>query len=223
MTAPSAPADSSSAPAADPAGGDALMRAFLQGAGIADVSVNWEVTPAFMELLGNLLAASVDGTFDLLSARARLKRDLDNETTMVVVRNNNPLKFLDESKIVLTQMLRKKMPGFMGPVEALADAFDDLKSHHDCMAAGTQGVIGDVLRRIDPQALEAAAPAPGLLDRLVPARRDAALWRQYRAAHARLREQAGEDKTALGSAFASAFTNAYERRLEQLRDEADHG
>lgn len=199
------------------------MKAFLQGAGIADVSVNWEVTPPFMELLGNLLAASVDGAFDLLAERARLKRDLNAETTMVVVRNNNPLKFLDESKIVLTQMLRKKMPGFMGPVEALTDAFDDLKSHHDCMAAGTQGVIENALRRLDPEAISAAAPAPGLLDRLVPARRDAAMWRHYRAAHARLEYKARQENAAMGSAFAGAFNSAYDKRLEQLRDEADHG
>ena len=106
---------------------EALMAAFQRGAG---VQPNWQLTPEFMEMLGKLVGTSISGAHGLLLNRAELKRNIHADATVVVVRNNNPLKFLPDSVAAKTQMLRKKMPGFMGPVEALEDAFADLSAHH---------------------------------------------------------------------------------------------
>ncbi|MDP9108810.1 MAG: FHA domain-containing protein, partial [Pseudomonadota bacterium] len=78
-----------------------LLQAFLQGAGIPEMSVGAGLTPEFMETVGKLLAATVDGTYALVGSRAMTKREVNADVTMVVVRNNNPLKFLPDSHAVL--------------------------------------------------------------------------------------------------------------------------
>jgi FHA domain-containing protein len=195
---------------------DGLMAAFLKGAGLPAASLNQPLTPEFMELLGGLLARSIGGTFDLLGARAHLKRDIHADATRVVVRNNNPLKFLPDSQTVLAQMLRKKMPGFMGPLEALDDAYADLKAHQDCVLAGMQGAVGETLRRLDPEAV----PAPRGLGAALPWSGKAQQFERYSAAHAQLSHEVADDFHAV---LGTAFLQAYERHLERLLDEAYDG
>jgi FHA domain-containing protein len=209
-------------PAAAPQGvdGDALMQAFLQGAGLPNVTINWQMTPEFMEMVGKLLATSVAGTFELLGARSHLKSEVHADKTVVVVRNNNPLKFLSDSPTVLTQMLRKKMPGFMGPVEALEDAFADLRAHQEGVMAGTRGAVGEALRRLDPQAIEAHHPKAGPLDALVPSRRKAAMWDNYCEKHEQLARGAGKD---FQGTFGKAFAKAYDKHIEHMQDEDQDG
>ncbi|MCE3263232.1 MAG: hypothetical protein K0R43_2311 [Pseudoduganella sp.] len=188
---------------------DQLMAAFQRGAG---VQPNWQLTPEFMELLGKLVATAIGGAHSLLAARAELKRDIHADATVVVVRNNNPLKFLPDSQSALTQMLRKKMPGFMGPVEALEDAFADLSAHQQCAMAGMEGAVAEALARIAPEAIEARQRS-GLLASAVPALRKAALWDRYCASHAALVEASAAD---FHGALGDAFLGAYERRLDEL-------
>lgn len=188
---------------------ESLMAAFQRGAG---VQPNWQLTPEFMELLGKLVATSISGAHSLLEARAELKRDIHADATVVVVRNNNPLKFLPDSQAALTQMLRKKMPGFMGPVEALEDAFADLSAHQQCAMAGMEGAVAEALARISPQAIEARA-SRSLLGAALPVLRKAALWDRYCGKHAALVEATASD---FHGALGDAFLGAYERRLDEM-------
>jgi FHA domain-containing protein len=198
------------------ADGDALMKAFLQGAGIPNVTINWQMTPEFMETIGKLLATSIEGTFELLGARAHLKREVNADMTMVVVRSNNPLKFLSDSPTVLTQMLRKKMPGFMAPVEAMEDAYVDLKAHQDGVMAGMHGAVDEALHRLDPRAIETQQKA-GPLDTMMPSRRKAEMWDRYCDLHAQISRSARKD---FQGTFGTAFVKAYEKHVERMLDEA---
>jgi type VI secretion system FHA domain protein len=188
---------------------ETLMAAFQRGAG---VQPNWQLTPEFMEMLGKLVATSIGGAHSLLENRAELKRDIHADATVVVVRNNNPLKFLPDSQAAKTQMLRKKMPGFMGPVEALEDAFADLSAHQKCVMAGMEGAVAEALARIAPDKLEAREPR-GALGAMLPVMRKAALWDRYCAKHAALVQAAAADFHAV---LGDAFLAAYERKLDDL-------
>jgi len=203
-------------PNASNADSDALMQAFLKGAGIPQVSLNSGVTPEFMELLGKLLATSIQGTFQLLATRSSIKKEVKADVTMVVVRNNNPLKFLSDSETVLVQMLRKKMPGFMGPNEALQDAFGDLHAHQSGMVAGMNGAISEVLKRFDPKSLEARIKAPSILDSVVPLHRKARMWDQYDHIFEEINREAQRDYQKL---FGKAFLKAYEKEIARSRNE----
>jgi FHA domain-containing protein len=110
---------------------------------------------------------------------------------MVLVRNNYPLKFYRDSQTVLTQMLRKKMPGFMEPLESVDDAWHDLRGHQRGVVAGTRASMQAMMERLDPARFVAAQPAPGLFDKLAPSRRGAArkVTRQHGALAAESQDQ----------------------------------
>jgi len=199
---------------------EALMQAFLKGAGISNVNLNSGLTPEFMEMLGKLLGTSIKGTFDLLATRASIKREVKADVTMVVVRNNNPLKFLSDSETVLTQMLRKKMPGFMGPVEAMQDAYADLHAHQSGMIAGMNGAISEVLKRFNPKVLEERIKSPTFIDSLVPLHRKAKMWDQYDSIFEEINKEAQKDYQKL---FGKAFLKAYEKEIERSRSEEPDG
>lgn len=221
-TAAEAPADSKDGAedAALSAEHEALMQAFLRGAGIPNVNLNAGLTPEFMEMLGKLLSSSIKGTFELLATRASIKREVKADVTMVVVRNNNPLKFLSDSETVLIQMLRKKMPGFMGPTEAMQDAFADLHAHQSGMIAGMNGAISEVLKRFNPKALEERIKSPTFIDSVVPLHRKAKMWDQYDSIFEEINKEAQKDYQKL---FGKAFLKAYEKEIERSRSEEHDG
>ncbi len=198
----------------------ALKHAFLRGAGISADAISAELTPELMELLGKLMANSLQGAIDLLAMRSLVKQEVKADVTMVLVRNNNPLKFFPDSQTVLTQMLRKKMPGFMEPIESVDDAWHDLRAHQSGVVAGTRASMDAMMARLEPSHFEAALPAPGLLDKLAPSRRAAALWQQYSQQHGAI---AGEAQDHFKTLFGPAFLAAYEKEVDRFNDKPKHG
>jgi len=196
---------------------ETLRQAFLRGAGIVGDPAGMSLTPETMELLGKLLAASLQGTIDLLALRSLVKHEVKADVTMVVVRNNNPLKFFPDSQTVLTQMLRKKMPGFMEPLEAIDDAQRDLRGHMKGVVAGTRASMYAMMRRLEPTSFDAELPAPGALDKLMPSRRKAAMWRLYKQQY---KACAGDAKDPFKGVLGADFVAAYEREVEAAADEA---
>jgi FHA domain-containing protein len=198
----------------------ALKQAFLRGAGIEAGAISAALTPELMELLGKLMSHSLQGAIDLLALRSLVKQEANADVTMVLVRNNNPLKFFRDSQTVLTQMLRKKMPGFMEPLESVDDAWHDLRGHQKGVVAGTRAAMHAVMDRLEPARFAAALPAPGLLDKLAPSRRAAGLWQSYAQEHAAL---AAESQDQFKTLFGPAFLAAYEQEVERFNEAARHG
>ncbi len=135
---------------------------------------------------------------------------------MIVVRNNNPLKFLSDGETILLQMLRKKMPGFMGPSEAMQDAFEDLQAHQVGMVAGIHAAVDEVLKRFDPSVLEKRLKEPSMFETVVPAHRKAKMWDQYTAVFGDIYHEAQNDFEAL---FGRAFLAAYEKEIDRFHNE----
>lgn len=220
MPSPAAPDSPASAAGLESPEAHALKQAFLRGAGIAGDAISADLTPEMMALLGRLMATSLQGAIDLLALRSLVKQEVKADVTMVLVRNNNPLKFFPDSQTVLTQMLRKKMPGFMEPLEAIDDAWHDLRGHQLGVVAGTRASMAAMMTRLSPAQLEAALPPPGLFDKLSPSRRAAALWQHYLREHGAI---AGEAQDQFKSLFGAAFLAAYEREVERPGHAGDKG
>ncbi len=198
---------------------ESLKQAFLRGAGLADDAVA-ALTPELMELLGKLTASSLQGAIDLLALRSLVKQEVKADVTVVVVRNNNPLKFFPDSQTVLTQMLRKKMPGFMEPIEALEDAWHDLRGHQLGVVAGTRASMDSLMHRLDPARIEQALAPAGLLERLLPARRPAAAWDLYQHQYG---SAARDLSDPFKGVFGTSFLAAYEQEVERLERAGHHG
>lgn len=170
-----------------------------------------------MEILGKLVATSVQGTMGLIAQRALVKREVNAEVTMVVLRKNNPLKFFPDSQTVLTQMLRKKMPGFMAPAEAMEDAFLDLRAHQLGVVAGMKAAMESLLHKLHPAGFEKHLKAPSFLDSLNPARRKAEMWDHFSELFDRI---SLESKDEFQSLFGKEFLAAYENEVERVKHDS---
>ncbi|MFC6520368.1 type VI secretion system-associated FHA domain protein TagH [Undibacterium arcticum] len=189
-----------------------LLDAFMRGAGIAQDpagrGIGSKLTPELMEMLGKLLSVSIRGTHNLLSSRSMVKRAVQADVTVVVKRNNNPLKFLQDSDTIILQMLRKKMPGFMEPVEAMQEAYGDLYAHQKAMLAGFSAGVRDAMDRFHPRHISDHVPEPIGMDKWFPSRHKAQMWDAYGVRFRQIRKEGiHHEQPAIGN----AFLNAYER------------
>jgi len=174
------------------------------------------LTPALMLLTGQLLRESLRGAVELLVARAALKREMRAEMTMIVARENNPLKFSPSVEVALQHLLSPPSPGFMAPAPAVRDAFNDLRAHQLGVMAGMKSALEGVLHRFDPQQLEAKLVHRSAISSLIPATRKARLWESFQQLFDQLSGEAQDDFNEL---FGKAFLQAYELQLDRLHDE----
>jgi FHA domain-containing protein len=199
-----------------PASSDALFKAFLEGAGVPDIAGQQPLDAEAMRRLGRLMRAFTDGTIELLSSRAMLKREVRAEITMIVDEENNPFKILPNGRAVLMQMFGARMPGFLAPEAAVHDALGDLQSHQLGMVAGMRAALLTLLKRFDPAAMNSTTPHDGSLgEKLLPGGREARLWRQLQQLHAETTEAVEDDFQAV---FGRAFQQAYDKEMERLKE-----
>jgi len=191
----------------------ALLRAFLQGAGISGIQSK-SLTPEAMEAIGKLLREAVQGTLDLLRARGLTKSEMRADVTMIMAQDNNPLKFSPTVEAALTHLLSSPVHGFMPPLRAMKDAYDDLRAHQLGFLAGMRAALEEVLTRFAPQELAKRLTDQSMLDDLLPMNRKAKLWDLFLERHAAISGEAREDFNA---AFGKAFRRAYEAQVKQLR------
>jgi type VI secretion system FHA domain protein len=198
--------------AAGSADAQALRAAFVRGARL-DPSVELTLDAAWMEHLGRLLRASTEGTVELLRSRAVAKRNIRAEGTQIAQRENNLLKFTPDAAEALRLLVSlESRPGFLGAVEALRDAHEDLQLHQLAMIAGMRAAVADLIARLGPEALIAdEGPARGLA-RFSSLLRDASLWQRHVQGHARLIDNLDDTFEAI---FGREFLRAYEAQARR--------
>jgi type VI secretion system FHA domain protein len=225
-TPPSVP-PSMAAPPAQPVSGVAmgaaeptLLRAFLQGAGIPDSPLLKSLTPETMEAIGKVLREAVQGTLDLLRARGLTKSEMRADVTAIMPMDNNPLKFSPTVEAALVHLLAPHVQGFMLPVRAMKNAYDDLRAHQLGFLAGMRAALDEVLARFAPEELRRRLADPTVLDSLLPTNRKAKQWDLFVE---RYEAVAGEAREDFNAAFGKAFRHAYEAQVKQLRAEERGG
>lgn len=218
---PAAPAPAArAAPAAAASGVTAdeavLIAALLDGLGMPDLRIE-HLTPGLLKLVGQLLRESTRGAVELLVARAALKREMRADMTMIVARENNPLKFSPSVEVALQHLLSPPAPGFMAAAPAMRDAFDDLRAHQLGVMAGMKAALDGVLQRFAPAQLEAKLSKGSAITNLIPAARKARLWELFQELFGQISNEAQDDFDEL---FGKAFLRAYEAQLDRLHHEA---
>jgi len=205
-----APEELQAAPASD----DDLVAALYAGLGLPQPPA--ARSGRHMRLVGELLRATIKGAIDLLAARAAAKRTFGATPTLLqTTKANNPLKFSPDADVALAHLLGPAQRGFVSPLEAVNDSFDDLLRHEIAVLAGTRAAVQAVLARFDPRALESRMEPDAMWDNLLPASRKAKLWEQFGERYAQARLQSEEDFDSL---FRRAFVKAYEAEVEALGD-----
>ena len=228
MSAPApAPSPAAAAPLASPtvtptpstqgpADSAALVAALRRGLAVEGLPAT-PLTPELLELVGRLLHEATRGTVELLVARAALKREVRAEVTMIVARENNPLKFSPSVDVAMAHLLGPTTRGFMPPALAMRDAYDDLRAHQFGFLAGMRAALEGVLQRFEPAALEAKLTQKSVLDSLLPSTRKARMWDLFTELYGQISAEASDDFHAL---FGKAFLKAYQQHIDELaRDE----
>lgn len=192
-----------------------LLAALREGLNLPNLKLD-TLTPELMRLIGSLLHESARGTVDLLVARAALKREVRAEATMIMVRENNPLKFSPSAEAALQHLLSPPVRGFMAPGPAMRDAYDDLRAHQFGFTAGMRAALAGVLQRFKPAELEGRLTQPSGLRSLLPGSRKAAMWDVFIEHYAQIGREAEDDFHTL---FGKAFLQAYEEHIAQLKKE----
>jgi type VI secretion system FHA domain protein len=211
-----APASAASTAATGAAGKRAAVQAFLAGVGLEGKEIADADIEAFLQQSGKIMRAAIEGAMALLAARATAKKELRAEDrTMVASRDNNPLKLMADPQEALAFLFETKDrgsgSGFLGPVRAVGDAFEDLCAHEVALFAGMRAALLGAIRRFDPKTLEAELEknAGGL-----GLNRKAKLWEQFAVFQQKLAQDAEDD---FNKVFGREFMGTYMAQVKQLR------
>jgi type VI secretion system FHA domain protein len=199
-----------SAKSAPPGGGASDLTAFLRGAGIEADSL----APEMAETLGRMLRSVVQGLIEALNTRADFRNKFRLPVTRVKMSENNPLKFAVDAEDALAALLRKRAERYLGPLEAVEDGFDDIRTHHLAMVVGMRAGFESVLNRFDPRILAKEFDRRARRGSLWPMPAGMRYWRQYVDLFEAL---TGDAESAFQRLFGEDFAQAYERHLETAR------
>jgi FHA domain-containing protein/type VI secretion system protein len=211
--APAAPATSSATPSAT-SSDSAVTRALVEGLGLDPSRAPNLPAPELARLTGVMLREALRGAMAVLRSRSMTKREARLDVTLIVARDNNPLKFFPDVDSALAQMLTGRGAGYLPPAEALERAFDDIESHELAVIVGMRAALAHVLGRFDPALIEAQLKEQGLLDKVL-SNRKAKLWDRFVELQAGISREAQDDFQKL---FGEAFNDAYEAQIDALRN-----
>jgi len=182
----------------------------MAGAGVPDAAI----TPELSRNLGHILRIVVSGLMDILQSRQRIKEEFGIQHTMFRPVDNNPLKFSANVEDALHNLLVKRNAAYLGPVEAFADAFDDLRDHQLAMLAGLRVAFDSMLGEFDADKIQEefdTAMGKHALP-LMPAKMR--YWELYRERQQQMRKDADETFERL---FGEEFKRAYEEQFRKLK------
>ena len=205
---PPRPADLAAPPR--PASHTADFAELLAGAGVPDAVI----TPDLSRNLGQILRIVVTGLMDILQSRQRIKEEFGIQHTMFRPADNNPLKFSANVEDALHNLLVKRNAAYLGPVEAFADAFDDLRDHQLAMLAGLRVAFDTMLAEFDADKLQ--EEFDGQMGKhalpLMPAKMR--YWELYRE---RQQNMAKDADVTFDRLFGEEFKRAYEEQFRKLK------
>jgi FHA domain-containing protein len=187
---------------------------FLEGAGLAGKEIRDAEIEEFLRQSGKIMRAAIEGSMALLAARAAAKKELRAEDrTMVASKDNNPLKLMSDPQEALAFLFdtRDRTDGFLDPVRAVGDAFEDLRAHEVALFAAMRAALLGAIQRFDPKMLEAelekSAGGLGL-------NRKAKLWELFAAYQQKLAHDAEDD---FNKVFGREFMGTYMAQVKRLR------
>ena len=199
-------------------GGEAaVMAAFFRGLGLSD-RMTIEYPEALMLEAGTLLRELVAGLIGIMMGRAQFKSELRLGVTTIRPVENNPFKFAVDPGDLLERLLLRPSPGFMPPLAAAHEAFDDIRAHEMAMTAGLQAALRALLAHFAPAELELRLGGPSRLENWLPMARKAHFWDLFTAAYAEVAADATEDFMRL---FGDAFAAAYREQIDRLAGKRD--
>ena len=164
-------------------------------------------------MLGQILQVVVQGTVDLLRARAQIKDQFRVPATMLKPVENNPLKFSINAQDALHNLFGKSNPGFRSPVDAFDESYEDIKAHQIAMIAGMRSAYQAMLEYFNPDDLQAdfdRALKRGVLGGVLNKTK---YWDLYEDLYKSLSR---DPDSSFHKLFGNEFGRAYEEQMQRL-------
>lgn len=200
-------------PPATAADGERLVRAFLEGAGIAALNRGSMDDEALMRHAGQILRESVGGLAEVLAARDMVKAEFRLARTMIQADHNNPLKLCPTVEEKLGRVLGTPEPGYMAGLPAVREAVNDVRAHEMALLAGLQVALAALIAKFDPARLKQRLDSSSFLGGLFPAARKARYWEVYEALYESIAKDVADD---FQDAYGNAVAEEYQHRLSEM-------
>ncbi|WP_010161144.1 type VI secretion system-associated FHA domain protein [Sphingomonas sp. PAMC 26617] len=144
-------------------GGESLLEAFCEGAGLDASLLSSEDPAEIMRRAGAVYRQMVLGVGDLMAERDRARGQYKLSRTTIGGANNNPFKWAPTQRLAIDLLLAGSGNFLSGPA-ALQVSFRDVKRHLIATFAGLHGSLRAAIDTFDPVALDAAvAPRASML------------------------------------------------------------
>jgi len=160
---------------------------------------------------------AVQGLVTVLRSRTEVKNSFRLPTTSVKAVENNPLKFSQNAEDAFDNLFVKHNPGYLGPVDAFREGFDDVAFHQSAMLAGIRAAFSAMLVKLHPQKLEELYERKLKRTAVLGLGNKAKYWEMYRAQF----EEIDRDREAhFQLLFGEEFALAYNEHLQKLMADA---
>lgn len=176
---------------------DSFAAAFLQVLGLPEETA----TATQGALLGQVMATLLDGTIDLVKARADIRNELRLRGAGVTPRENNPLKFSLNAQDAALRLGKGQSMGFQEPRAAAQEVMQELNLHNLALLTGIDAGVKSVLDELNPKTIgqdKGVLGLPTLMSRLSEQ-------------HAKVAEDTIE---RTGGPFWRAFSKAYQQAVD---------
>ena len=194
---------------------DAIFDAFLEGLGISRVELHPSVNrPELMLTAGHMLREFVEGTIDLLAARANLKNAFRLDQTSILPRYNNPLKLSESPSDLIKQLLVGDEGDYLGARDAVREACNDLLNHQNAFLDAMNSAFIEFSERFDPDELQNGFDRTLGDNKLFSFKNKAKYWDLYREVYPIMTEKGGGRFPQM---FGEEFVKAYERQVAEYQ------
>lgn len=204
-------------PAAPPpalaAGTSGGIEHLLEAAGLDQATARGLARPEHSQIIGVMLRIAVQGMMEVLAARTAIKSQFRVSVTQIAPAENNPLKFCVDPSDAMQRLLAHQTQGFMGPVEAFEEAFDDVKAHQMAMMAGMRAAFDQLMERFNPKTLQEQFNRELRRGSLLGSLNKTKYWDML----GELYEDLTRDSDAnFSQLFGDEFARAYEEQMDRL-------
>ena len=183
-------------------GGESLLEAFCEGAGLDASLLSSEDPAEIMRRAGAVYRQMVLGVGDLMAERDRARGQYKLSRTTIGGANNNPFKWAPTQRLAIDLLLAGSGNFLSGP-SALQVSFRDIKRHLIATFAGLHGSLRAAIDTFDPAVVDAAvAPRASMLKS-----RAALQGEEIARRHADLTTQLVQGS---GGSLERAFVTAYD-------------
>jgi type VI secretion system FHA domain protein len=172
-----------------------------------------EVGPEVAAQLGAIVRVVIQGMIEVLRARAEVKGNFRMPVTSVRVVENNPLKFSLNADDALHNLFVKRNPGYLGPLDAFREGFEDIAFHELAMLAGIRAAYQSMVGKFNPAQLEETYTSNLRRTSVLPMGGRTKLWDMYCAQFGNIEK---DSEASFQLLFGEEFAKAYHKQLERL-------